>query len=73
MTVMNKEFLKRFQEILNSETPVEMSMRLKEIPEWDSLSAMAFITLAERRFNKRLRLSDLKNKKTVEELYGLLV
>ncbi|WP_288956672.1 acyl carrier protein [uncultured Desulfovibrio sp.] len=69
---MSNEFLSFFQEILNSETPVKMSMCLKEIPEWDSLSAMAFIALAERRFNKRLRLSDLKNKKTVEELYGLL-
>lgn len=69
---MNNEFLSLFQEILNSETSVEMSMLLKEIPEWDSLSAMAFIALAERRFNKRLRLSDLKNKKTVKELYDLL-
>lgn len=69
---MNNEFLSLFQEVLNCETPVEMSMRLEDIPEWDSLSAMAFIALAKRRFNKRLRLSDLKNKKTVEELYDLL-
>lgn len=69
---MCHEFLSLFQEILNSELPVELSMSLDDIPEWDSLSAMAFIALAERRFNKRLRLSDLRNKKTVEDLYGLL-
>ena len=69
---MDNEFLNLFQEILNRETSVEMSMRLEDIPEWDSLSAMAFIGLAGRRFNKRLRLSDLKNKKTVKDLYDLL-
>ena len=69
---MSHEFLSLFQEILNSELPVALSMSLDDIPEWDSLSAMAFIALAERRFNKRLRLSDLRNKKTVEDLYGLL-
>jgi len=69
---MSNEFLRLFQEILNSESPTEMSMRLEDIPEWDSLSAMAFIALAERHFNKHLRLSDLNGKKTVEELHDLL-
>lgn len=69
---MADDFLGLFQEILNSENPVEMSMSLNEIPEWDSLSAMAFIAMAERRFNKRLRLSDLKHKATVRDLYDLL-
>ncbi len=69
---MDNDFLILFQEILNSEAPVEMSMLLEDIPEWDSLSGMAFIGLAERHFNKHLRLSDLKDKRTVEDLYGLL-
>ena len=69
---MDKNFLLLLQETMNREHPLTMPMQLKDIDEWDSLSAMAFLALAKRHFDKGLKLSDLEKAKTVADLYGLL-
>lgn len=68
----DKDFLLLLQETLNRESSVSMDMRLGDMPEWDSLSAMAVVGMAERCFARRLKLSELENVGTVAELYALL-
>lgn len=68
----DKEFLLLVQETLNREDPLEMRMQLNSLPEWDSLSAMAVVGMAERHFEKHLKLTQLANLETIEDLYALL-
>lgn len=68
----DKDFLPLLQETLNRELPLSMEMALTDIPEWDSLSAMAVVGLAERYFARRLKLFELEGVRTVGEIYALL-
>lgn len=69
---MNEDFLTVFQETIDREAPLKLETRLDEIPEWDSLSAMAFVGLANAKYNKKLKLTDLESATTVGDLYALL-
>ncbi len=65
-------FLSRFQECIDRDAPLKMNMRLDSISEWDSLSAMAFIGLANAAYSRKLKLADLEKAVTVGDLYALL-
>lgn len=65
-------FLSRFQECIDRDAPLKMNMRLDSISEWDSLSAMAFIGLANAVYSRKLKLADLEKAVTVGDLYALL-
>ncbi|MDL2307135.1 phosphopantetheine-binding protein [Desulfovibrio sp. OttesenSCG-928-C06] len=65
------KFLALFQDTLQRETPLNMDDILASLEEWDSLAAMASIALAEREFSKRLKLKELKQQKTVRDVYEL--
>ena len=67
-----QDFLSLFQDTLQCEESLTMDIRLADIPDWDSMAAMATIALAERQFGKHLKLAQLKNAETVEDLYALL-
>lgn len=69
---MTDDFLVKFQECIDRDEPITMDTPLKNIPEWDSLSAMAFIGLADAIYSKKLKLADLENTLTVADLYALL-
>lgn len=69
---MNSEFLEDFQFAINSEEPVSPDARLADIEEWDSLSAMAFIALADRKYGRKLKFPDLEKARTVRDLHELL-
>lgn len=69
---MADEFLIKFQECIDRDEPVDLDMRLEDIPEWDSLSAMAFIGLANAVYSRKLKLSDMESAVTVGDLYALL-
>lgn len=68
----DSDFLLLIQETLNREDPVSMNTRFDDMPEWDSLSAMAVVGMAERSFGRRLKLAELSRIDTVAELYALL-
>ena len=59
-------------EALQSEEAISMDMALGDIPEWDSMAAMVVLAMAERSFNRKIALSDLKDLATVRDLYALL-
>lgn len=69
---MTDDFLNKFQECIDRDEPIGMDTRLADIPEWDSLSAMAFIGLANAVYSKKLKLSDIEGAVTVSDLYALL-
>lgn len=65
-------FLDIMMDTLQREDPLSLDMVLEDILEWDSLSAMAFIALADKKFSKKVTFSHLSVAKTMEDLYALL-
>ncbi len=70
-----EEFVKRFGEEFD-ETPLEqfhVSTDFKELEEWGSLTALSIIAMVDEEFDKRITGADIRNSKTIEDLYNLVI
>ena len=70
-----EEFVKRFAEEFD-ETPVEQfqsSTDFKSLEEWGSLTALSIIAMVDEEFDKRVTGTDIRNSKTIEDLYNLVI
>ena len=54
------------------ELPLNELADLDEIEEWDSLSVVSFLAMANATYGKKVKKEDLKNKKTIADLYSLV-
>ena len=68
------EFFKHFCEEIDvlDLTNVEPSTDFKKIEGWDSLNALLVIAMIEEKINIRITGDDMRNCKTVEDLYKLI-
>lgn len=58
------------------ETPVEQfqsSTDFKSLEEWGSLTALSIIAMVDEEFDKRVTGTDIRNSKTIEDLYNLVI
>jgi acyl carrier protein len=62
------DFLEELQDLLQREEPLEPEMRLKELPEWDSLSLMAIAAFFDKHFRQSLTFNDFERLTTVRDL-----
>ncbi|MDR3175137.1 MAG: acyl carrier protein [Desulfovibrio sp.] len=65
-------FLTLLQDTLQCEEALRPELPLADVPEWDSLAAMAVLALGSRRFGRKLKLTQLRKAVTVGDLYALL-
>lgn len=69
------EFVSKFAAEFD-ETPVSEftpSTNFKELDEWGSLVALSIISLVDEIFEKRITGADIRNSKTIEDLYNLII
>lgn len=69
------EFVQHFAKVFE-ETPAEEfkpSTIFKDIDEWDSLIALSVISMIDDELNKEISGADLRNSKTIEDLYKLVM
>ena len=69
-----EDFVQEFAEQFD-DTPVEEfspSTVYMDLEEWGSLVALSIISIIDDEFDKRVTGADLKNVKTIEELYDLI-
>ncbi|MNG08775.1 hypothetical protein D3C81_1875140 [compost metagenome] len=72
---MNQEqFIESFLSATDFQTPVEVSMdsELRNLPEWDSLAALAVIVMFDMEYQKVITGDDLEKAITVGDLYNLI-
>lgn len=63
-----EEFLIELQDILQRDEPLESSMLLRELPEWDSMSLITVAGFFDQQFSKSLSFIEFENLITVEDL-----
>ena len=67
-----EEFLEKLTDILDCEEELSMETQLDEIEEWDSLGILGFLAEMERYTSSSLLAKDVKDAKTVEDLFNLI-
>lgn len=67
-----EQFLEKMTDILDCEQEVAMDTVLTELEEWDSLSLVSFMAMANAAYNKKVIPADVKMAKTIADLYELV-
>ena len=67
------EFIEQFQNAVDFQDPIAVNSEtlLAELPEWDSLAALGVIVMFDMEYGKTITGNDLKNAKTIADLYEL--
>ena len=69
---MEKEFLEKMIDILDCEQEITMDSILADIEEWDSLSFVSFLAMADASYGKRVIPADVKSAKTIADLFKIV-
>lgn len=66
--MQTNKFLELLVEELELESPLTVDTNLKELDEWDSMTAMLLIGVVSNEFGKTLSADDIKDLTTVQSL-----
>lgn len=67
-----EQFLEKMIDILDCEQEVTMETELADLEEWDSLSLVSFMAMANAAYNKKVIPADVKMARTIADLYELV-
>lgn len=67
-----KTFITKMQELLEREDELALDIPLEDIDEWDSLSFVAFLAMADKVPGNRATPDAIRDAKTVGDLYALV-
>lgn len=65
-------FLEKMADILDAEGDVTMDAVLADIEEWDSLSVVSYVAMANTSCGKKVNVKDVREAVTIQDLYNLL-
>lgn len=65
-------FLEKMADILDAEDDVTMDDVLADIEEWDSLSVVSYVAMANTSCGKKVNVKDVREAVTIQDLYNLL-
>ncbi len=63
-------FAEQFDEIEANE--LTATTKFRELNEWSSIVALSIIAMADEEYNVTLKGDDIKNSKTIEDLYNIV-
>lgn len=70
---MTKEdFLEKMADILDVEDEITLDTNLGELDEWDSLSIVSYVAMANATCGKKVDIKKVKEAVTLQDLYNLL-
>lgn len=70
---MTKEiFIERMADILDVEDEVSLDANLSELEEWDSLSIVSYVAMANAACGKKVDVKKVREAVTIQDLYDLL-
>ena len=70
---MTKEdFLEKMADILDAEDEIALDTNLSELEEWDSLSIVSYVAMANASCGKKVDIKKVREAVTIQNLYDLL-
>lgn len=67
-----EQFIEKLAGVLDTEQGLNADTALAGLDEWESLSMVAFMAMANVAYGKKVSPDDVKNAKTVADLYNLV-
>ena len=67
-----KELLIKIKDLLLRKDPINPSMKLSEIEEWDSLAIISIISLYDKIFSKVITVEKINKFETIRDLINLV-
>lgn len=67
-----EQFIEKMVDILDSEEEITMDTVLDDLEEWDSLSLVSFMAMANAVYGKKVVPADVKAAGTIKDLYELV-
>lgn len=67
-----EQFIEKMVDVLDVEEEITADTILNDFEEWDSLSLVSFMAMANAAYGKKVLPSDVKAAKTIEDLYELV-
>lgn len=67
-----EQFIEKMVDILDSEEEINMDTVLNDLEEWDSLSLVSFMAMANADYGKKVVPADVKAAETIKDLYELV-
>ena len=71
MEITKEDFLKKFAEVFEETDPslITYQTKFKELDEWDSMTALSVIAMADDEFDVKVKGEDIRNSTILQELY----
>lgn len=67
-----QEFIEKIIDVMDIEEEITADTLLEDLEEWDSLSLVSFMAMANAAYGKKVVPADVKMAKTVADLYELV-
>lgn len=67
-----ENFIEKLVDVLDTEEEIKETTVLADLDEWDSLSLVSFIAMANAGYGKRVTPADVKAAETVQDLYDMV-
>lgn len=67
-----EQFIEKMVDLLDCEEEITMDTVLDELDEWDSLSFVSFLAMANAAYGKKIEPSDVRRAETIGDLYSLI-
>lgn len=67
-----EKFIEKMVDILDAEEEITMDTVLEDIEEWDSLSVVTYIAMANSSYGKKIDASEVRKASTIQDLYDLV-
>lgn len=67
-----EQFIEKMMDVLDCEEEITMDTVLKDLEEWDSLSLVSFMAMANANYGKKVQPADVKAAVTIQDLYELV-
>ena len=65
-------FLEKMTEILDAEDEVTMTTELDSLEEWDSLSVVSYVAMANAACGRKIEVKKVRDAVTLQDLYDML-
>jgi len=66
------EFIEKFKEALDIEGEFDINVELEEFEEWDSMGYISIMSMLDEEYGKEVNANQLKDCKTLADLYKLV-
>jgi len=70
---MEDKFLELFAEILEREEPLMLKQRLEDLEEWDSLAALALVSMLDDEYGVIMGSKEFEKMETVQDILNSII